>query len=103
MSKGLHIAICEDEKKERDKLLRLLDESGIENTYSVFFYGEELLADFEQGKYDLILMDIYMGSELTDVEIISYHYRLVLNNHILRQTVVLLQHGNCPSIKKPQA
>ena len=36
MSKGLHIAICENEKKERDKLLRLLDESGIENTYSVF-------------------------------------------------------------------
>lgn len=71
MSKGLHIAICEDEKKERDKLLRLLDKSGIENTYSVFFYGEELLADFEQGKYDLILMDIYMGSELTGVEIIS--------------------------------
>ena len=55
MSKGLHIAICEDEKKERDKLLRLLDESGIENTYSVFFYGEELLADFEQGKYDLMI------------------------------------------------
>ena len=29
-----------------------------------------MLADFKQGKYDLILMDIYMESELTGIETI---------------------------------
>lgn len=71
MSEGLRIAICEDEIRERNKLIKLLDESTIENTYSVFSKGEELLDDFIQGKYDLILMDIYMGGELTGVETIS--------------------------------
>lgn len=71
MSELLKIAICEDEIAERNKLLKLLGESSIENTYSIFPNGEDLLADFEPGKYDLILMDIYMNSKLSGVETVS--------------------------------
>ena len=70
MSDVLKIAVCEDETAQRNRLLALLDESSIKNIYSVFENGEKLLTVFEQGKYDLILMDIYMDSELTGVEVI---------------------------------
>ena len=70
MSDVLKIAVCEDETAQRNRLLALLDESSIKNIYSVFENGEKLLKVFEQGKYDLILMDIYMDSELTGVEVI---------------------------------
>ena len=70
MSDVLKIAVCEDETAQRNRLLALLDESSIKNIYSVFENGEKLLNVFEQGKYDLILMDIYMDSELTGVEVI---------------------------------
>ena len=70
MSDVLKIAVCEDETAQRNRLLALLDESSIKNIYSVFENGENLLNVFEQGKYDLILMDIYMDSELTGVEVI---------------------------------
>ena len=70
MSDVLKIAVCEDETDQRNRLLTLLDESSIKNTYSVFENGEKLLKVFERGKYDLILMDIYMDSELTGVEVI---------------------------------
>lgn len=66
----LKIAICEDEPNQKNMLLKLLDESNIENTSVVFANGEDLLADFKQGKYDLILMDIYMESELTGIDTI---------------------------------
>ena len=71
MSELLKIAICEDETDQRNILIKSLDESNIKNTYSIFANGEDLLADFKQGEYDLILMDIYMGSELTGVETIK--------------------------------
>ena len=70
MPDALKIAICEDEPDQKNMLLKLLDESNIENTSVVFANGEDLLADFKQGKYDLILMDIYMESELTGIDTI---------------------------------
>ena len=70
MPDALKIAICEDEPNQKNMLLKLLDESNIENTSVVFANGEDLLADFKQGKYDLILMDIYMESELTGIDTI---------------------------------
>ena len=66
MSNVLNIAICEDEIEQKNKLLKLLDESSIKNTYSIFSNGEELLEVFETYKYDLIFMDIYMDGELTE-------------------------------------
>ena len=70
MPDALKIAICEDEADQKNILLQLLGESGIKNTSVVFTNGEDLLADFKPGKYDLILMDIYMGSELTGIDTI---------------------------------
>lgn len=71
MTETLKIAICEDEIAQREKLLKLLDESNTKNTYSVFANGEELLLDFETGKYDLLLMDIYMNGLITGIEAIK--------------------------------
>ncbi|MGP1432714.1 MAG: LytR/AlgR family response regulator transcription factor [Catonella sp.] len=71
MSDVLKIAVCEDETAQRNRLLALLDESSIKNIYSVFENGEKLLNVFEQGKYDLILMDIYMDSELSGIEAVK--------------------------------
>ena len=70
MSDILKIAVCEDETEQRNRLLALLDESNIKNIYNIFENGENLLNVFEPGKYDLILMDIYMDSELTGLEVI---------------------------------
>ena len=71
MSDVLKIAVCEDETAQRNRLLALLDNSSIKNIYSVFENGEKLLNVFEQGKYDLILMDIYMDSELSGIETVK--------------------------------
>lgn len=71
MSNVLNIAICEDEIEQKNKLLKLLDESSIKNTYSIFSNGEELLEVFETYKYDLILMDIYMDGELTGIKTVK--------------------------------
>ena len=40
MSDILKIAVCEDETEQRNRLLKLLDESSIKNIYSVFENGE---------------------------------------------------------------
>ena len=71
MSDVLKIAVCEDETVQRNRLLALIDESSIKNTYNTFENGEKLLKVFEQGKYDLILMDIYMDSELSGIETVK--------------------------------
>ena len=71
MSGILKIAICEDEADQKNILLQLLDESDIKNTSVVFANGEDLLADFKPGKYDLILMDIYMDGELTGIKTVK--------------------------------
>lgn len=71
MAELLKIAICEDEITERDKLLKILDESNTRNIYSVFENGEELLAVFDCGNFDLILMDIYMNASMTGVETVK--------------------------------
>ncbi|MGP1570498.1 MAG: LytR/AlgR family response regulator transcription factor [Eubacteriales bacterium] len=70
MSDALKIAICEDESDQKNMLLQFLDESNIKNTSVVFANGEDLLTDFKQGKYDLILMDIYMEGKLTGIDTI---------------------------------
>lgn len=67
----LNIAICEDEIEEEKKLTVLLDESNIPNTYDVFTTGDALLSSFEIGKYDLLLMDIYMKNSITGVNAIE--------------------------------
>ena len=62
---AMNIAICEDCAEDAAKTRALLEDYIEQNAYagdiSVFTNGEELLASFSHGKYDLIILDIYMG------------------------------------------
>lgn len=63
----LQIAICEDNREERVRLLRMITESSEESAVEAFESAEALLAAFYPGKYDLIIFDIYMGG-MTGIE-----------------------------------
>ncbi|MDR0943586.1 MAG: response regulator [Ruminococcus sp.] len=56
----LRIAICEDMKKDRDRLLTLVRETGASAKCDIFPSGEALLERFRKGMYHLIYLDIYM-------------------------------------------
>ena len=60
MMMGLKIAVCEDEPEEYEKLKRVLEQSGREVDVDYFPDGSLLLQSFYAGKYDLIMLDIYM-------------------------------------------
>ena len=66
----LVIAICDDLPEEREKLVSLLEHSSIPAAYSQFESSEELLEAFRPGKFDLLLMDIYMNG-MTGVEAVQ--------------------------------
>ena len=66
----LVIAICDDLPEEREKLVSLLEHSSIPAVYSQFESSEELLEVFRPGKFDLLLMDIYMDG-MTGVEAVQ--------------------------------
>ena len=66
----LVIAICEELPDEREKLVSLLEHSSIPAAYSQFESSEELLEVFRPGKFDLLLMDIYMDG-MTGVEAVQ--------------------------------
>ncbi|WP_313530536.1 LytR/AlgR family response regulator transcription factor [Anaerotignum sp.] len=70
MAELLRIAICEDTKSERDRLLTLLHKSKIKNKCTVFTSGEQLVAAFKPQIFDLLLIDIYMGG-ITGLEAIK--------------------------------
>jgi DNA-binding LytR/AlgR family response regulator len=57
----LRVAICEDHKKDRDRLLSMIRESGIPAKCDTFPSGEALLERFRKGMYHLIYLDIYMN------------------------------------------
>ena len=66
MPQTLNIAVCEDEAAETVLLCDILNHSDIQNTYTVFTDADSFLASYEYGKYDLLLMDIYMKDSMTD-------------------------------------
>lgn len=66
----LNLAICDDLPEEREKLLALLEQAPIATNYTQFASGEELLEAFSPGKFDLLLMDIYMDG-MTGVEAVQ--------------------------------
>jgi len=63
--RAVHIALCEDNSADaatiRAILCEYMEQNGYTGEISVFASGEELLATFTLGLYDLILLDIYMG------------------------------------------
>ena len=71
----MKIAILDDEKFFRDQLQTLLSQQldllgDTRHTIDVFDNGETFLNTWKAGKYDLILLDIYM-QELTGVDVAS--------------------------------
>ena len=70
MEDVLKIAVCEDTKADEEKLLNIIESSGIHTECSVFRSGEELVQAYRPNEYDLILSDIYM-SGITGVEAIA--------------------------------
>ena len=71
MPQTLNIAVCEDEAAETVLLCDILNHSDIQNTYTVFTDADSFLASYEYGKYDLLLMDIYMKDSMTGIEAVS--------------------------------
>ena len=61
MEEPLRIALCEDTAKEAEKLTDILNRSDIPNKYTLYESGEALLENYQMQKFDLLLMDIYMG------------------------------------------
>lgn len=57
---ALQVAVCEDQAAERETLLSILAECAVANVPTVFASGEDLLAAYRPGRFDLLLMDIYM-------------------------------------------
>ncbi len=67
----LNIAICEDDDKEYKKLITLLNSDDISCTCTHFSDGTELVKTYRKGKYDLLLIDIYMPG-MNGIETISH-------------------------------
>ncbi|MCC8027911.1 MAG: LytTR family DNA-binding domain-containing protein [Clostridium sp.] len=61
MNTPLKIAICEDCSEDTQRLIDCILRSGIPAAWDQFESGEALLAAFHPGKYDLMLLDIYMN------------------------------------------
>jgi DNA-binding LytR/AlgR family response regulator len=67
-SAPLKIAVCEDVKSEQKRLVELIEETRIEAEVTCFKNGESFLAQFSEGAYDLIFLDIYMA-ELSGIQV----------------------------------
>lgn len=57
----LFLAICEDDPTERERILRAVQEDPHPCETEAFPDGDAFLKQFFPGKYDLVLLDIYMG------------------------------------------
>lgn len=57
----LQIALCEDDKEELERLVRLIREGSVPVRVTAFGSGEAFLQDYRPGRFDMVLMDIYMG------------------------------------------
>ena len=57
----LRVGICEDDKKSRIRLLGMVTDSAEKVTAEAFESAEDLLDHFFPGKFDLLILDIYLG------------------------------------------
>lgn len=56
----LQIALCEDDKKELERLTHLLLNGPAPVKATAFDSGEAFLKEYQPGRFDMVLMDIYM-------------------------------------------
>jgi DNA-binding LytR/AlgR family response regulator len=66
----LYIAVCEDNIEEQNQLISIIEGSGFSTIITAFTKGEDLLDEYQTGKFDLILMDIFM-SGISGIETIT--------------------------------
>lgn len=66
----LYIAVCEDSLEEQEKLLAILEQIQIPTKIATFASGEDFLNTYHMGKYDLLMIDIYMGG-ISGIEVVS--------------------------------
>lgn len=57
----LRVGICEDDKESRIRLLGMVTDSAEKVTAEAFESAEDLLDHFFPGKFDLLILDIYLG------------------------------------------
>ena len=70
MIERLNIAICEDTAKDVEKLTEIIEHCGQEVEYTVYNSGEALLEEYIPQRFDLLLIDIFMGG-MTGVETVA--------------------------------
>jgi len=56
----LRIAVCEDFAPDAERLVGLIENSGIHSELECFTSGEDFLRSFSAERYDIIFMDIYL-------------------------------------------
>lgn len=61
MQASLRVALCEDDAGEQAHLLDCVGQSGILAECTVFSNGEDFLAEFLPGLYDMVFLDIYLS------------------------------------------
>ena len=66
----LKIGVCEDKPEEQALLLGMLGNSSVKCETECYPCGEDFLRSFYPGRFDLVLMDIYMGG-ISGVETVS--------------------------------
>lgn len=64
----LNIAICEDEPLDRKLLNAILGKSSLKLNITLYSNGEDFLNDFKPHKFDLVFLDVLLGS-MTGVDI----------------------------------
>lgn len=57
----LFLAVCEDDTTERERILKAIEKDPHPSEVEGYPDGETFLKQFFPGKYDLVLLDIYMG------------------------------------------
>jgi len=57
----LQIALCEDDREETERLTGLIQSGTVPASISAFDSGEAFLKAHQPGRFDMVLMDIYMG------------------------------------------
>lgn len=60
MDTVLRVAVCDDDSMERAVLQKHIMECGVPAACTLFASAEELLEEYYAGRFDLVIMDIYM-------------------------------------------
>ena len=82
----MRVAICEDVPSEADQLLSILTELDCEHEITIFHTGEDLMAVFKPGEFQLVFLDIRIGEEngveiAKEIRAVDWKVQLVFTTH----------------------